>query len=49
MKRKIVREVLSAYSAWITEIHEAGMGCDDFDFEETVDAVMEEVDHKKFP
>jgi hypothetical protein len=49
MERKIVREVLSAYNAWLSELRNEGMTDDDFDFKETVDAVMEKVDHKKFP
>ena len=49
IKRAEVREVLSAHSAWEFELRQEGFTPDDFDFEETVDAVMKEVDHKKHP
>jgi len=48
MKRANVREVLSAYTAVITELQEDNLVASDFDFEELVDKTMEEVDHKKF-
>ena len=49
MKRKIAREVLSAHDSWLYELRQEGFTPDDFDFEETVDAVMEKIDHSKFP
>ena len=48
MKRAIAREVLSAYTAVLTELQEGGLVPSDFDFEELVDKTMEEIDHKKF-
>ena len=48
MKRAIAREVLSAYTAVITELQDEGFCASDFDFEELVDKTMIEIDHKKF-
>ena len=48
MERAKVREVLSAYDSWLCELRQEGFTPDDFDFEETVDATMKKIDHKKF-
>ena len=48
MKKYIIKEVLSAYDSWINELRQEGFTPDDFTLDETIDAIDEIVDHKKY-